>query len=100
MEAVLDLPVAPDEPQKLLGGGFGGGKADDPQSRFCADFSGFFEPGHLIDPEDLLKVGKIRIPLEKGGDPDRLGFDPAMSGEGDLMGRGKKPRRRGGRSRL
>ena len=76
-ESILDLPVAPDEVQELMRRGLGGRKAGHPPGRFLAGFSGFIEPGH----------------------PDRLGLDPAMSGEGDLMGRGKKPRRRGGARR-
>ena len=100
VEPILDLPVAPDEVQELLWGGLSGRKAGHPQGRFLAGFSVFLEPGDPIDPEDLLKVGKIGIFLKKGGNPNRLGLDPAMSGEGDLMGRGKKPRRRGRRFRL
>ena len=95
VESVLDLPVAPDKVQDLRRGRLSGREAGQTQSRFRADLSGFLKPGHPINPEDLLKVGEIGISLEKGGDPDCLGFDPAMSGEGGLMGRGKKPRRRG-----
>lgn len=60
VESILYLPVTPDEVQELLWGGLTGRKAGQTQSRFLADFSGFLEPGHSIDPEDLLKVGGNR----------------------------------------
>ena len=100
LEPILDLPGAPDKVQELLWGVLAGREAGHPKGRFPAGFSVFLEPGNPIDPEDLFKVGKIGISLKKGGDPNRLSLDPAMSGEGDLMGRGKKPRRRGQRSRF
>ena len=95
VESILDLPVAPDEVQELLWRCLTGRKTGHAQGRFLADFSGFLELGHPIDPEDLLEVGEIGIPLEQGGNPDRLGLGTPMSGESGLMGRGKKPRRRG-----
>ena len=81
-------------------GGLTGRQAGHPQGRFLAGFSVVLEPGDPIDLEDLLTVENVGISLKKGGDPNRLDLDPAMSGEGHRMGRGKKPRCRGRRSRL
>lgn len=100
VEATFDLPVAPDEVQDVPGRGLWGGEAGDPQSGFCAGFSGLLAPDHPIDSEDRLEVREVGVSCKLGEDSNGLNFDPVMSGEGGLMGRGKKPRCRGGRSHL
>ena len=100
VESILDLPVTPDEVQDVPGRGFLGGEAGHPEDALLAGSSGFLVPSEPIDAKNLFKVGEVGVSRKLGGDPDGLDGGPAMSREGGLMGRGKKPRCRGGRSRL
>ena len=82
--AIFDRPMPPIHLKDTLGIGLFGGSAGDAVGDFMGVFPGLFVDRFPFDDEGLSDVGEVEVAVERGGGPDRSGFDPPMLGRGVL----------------
>ncbi len=91
VQAVLDGPMPPAPLQQVLRRGPLRRRARDRKGDVLAQRAPGEGRGDPFNPQDLPRVGKCQIVLQRGADPDAAGFDPAMPFVNGLVLRGEMP---------
>ena len=89
VQAILDGPVPPAQLQQPLWRRPRRRRAGDGKGDILAQGAPGEVGGAAVNPQDLLRVGKRQIALQRVADPEAAGFDPAMPFVNGLVLRGE-----------